>query len=682
MKYNKYFIVLLVSLIYFWTMPVLAKESYETTFAKENKIDSLFGRIIENFYISEDWDVEKVKIRILYSNSPIINKDLSNITFSVNNHYFNTLKVEDSDELIKTLDLNVPIEYLKKGINDLEIKTYMRINEEAPCVDDVTVGNWFTTDKNSSIAITYNVNNTYNTISEFYKRFIDKDTLKKQENIIAISNQDDSEGIQAAIIGLIGIAGERLDKESLIRIQPINNFDELIEKNIIYIGVYNGLNEMTKNMISEDVANQLEDKVWFKLVSDNNKNILVITSKNEALLKQMVKILGNKELMLQYNQKEKLVGYDNILNIPMIPKKEIKELTNAGEYLKGPFRQQKEFYINYPKSRFIAEGSTLYLSYRYSDNLDFDRSLVSVYINDQPIGSRGLTKEKANKDSLTLAIPSNLNISGNFNIKVAFDLEQKDLWCTLRNTETPWAYISNESEIQINSKEQPFILFESYPYPFVKDNHIDDMIIVIPDKPDESIYRAISNVFNMLGNFTVINNSDITVKRSSELDEAEKNKNIIAIGTFNENALIRELNPNLFFKFNSTGDTILGNEKIIIDRDYGGNIGTLQLLRSPYNVEKGIMVITSPNSKSIVEASNGVSKETEIWKLYGDGTIIDLDGNIKNYRFKKENIKEAPLIEQIISRKDIRIFILISVLITLMIITIIIYMSRKYSRKS
>ncbi|MHC1749263.1 MAG: cellulose biosynthesis cyclic di-GMP-binding regulatory protein BcsB [Cellulosilyticaceae bacterium] len=683
MKHIRILIFILCSIIGFIKVPILAKENYEINFSKDYQVDALFGKVTENFYISEKWDIKAINMKLLFSNSPIINKDLSSITLSINNHYFYTTFIPESTMLIKTLDIVIPIEYIKEGLNSLDIDTYMRISDDKPCSDDATIANWFTVDKQSSIAITYDVNKQYDSIAEFYERFIDVDTLRNKQSAIAISNQNDRDEMQAGIIGLLGISGERLDKENIIKIFPMDNREDIKGNHIIYISLYDNLMPNIKNTISSEIVKQLQDKVYLKLLeAPGGSHILTITSKNGDLLKQTVKILGNKELMIQYKKSENIIGYDNTLRQEKLPKEEIKELTNAGEYLKGSFRQQKEFYINYPKSRSVTQGSNIYLRYRYAENLDFDRSLVTIYINDQPIGSRKLTKEKANKDEVTLSIPTDLNISGNFNVKVAFDLEQKDLWCTVRNNDTPWAYISKESMIKIYSKEQPFMLFENYPYPFVKDNDINDLAIVIPDKPEAYIYEAISNITNMLGNFVSINGPNIEVKMSSQLDEIEKEKNIIAIGTFNQNEFIKNLNPKLFFKFNSTGETLVSNEKIEIDKEYGKELGTLQFLRSPYNYEKGVMVVTGANGIAVVDASINISKEDKLWKLYGDGMIVDSEGNIKNYRFKKENDKEIPVIEEVLRRKDISLFLISSILVIALVISIIGFIIRKYSRKS
>lgn len=84
-----------------------------------------------------------------------------------------------------------------------------------------------------------------------------------------------------------------------------------------------------------------------------------------------------------------------------------------------------------------ANGSRVHLHFKYAENLDFDSSLVTVYANDKPIGSKKLTAARANGDELNLEFPKNLEIADSFVLKVAFDLNVKSPE-VLRNGQTPW----------------------------------------------------------------------------------------------------------------------------------------------------------------------------------------------------------------------------------------------------
>jgi hypothetical protein len=106
---------------------------------------------------------------------------------------------------------------------------------------------------------------------------------------------------------------------------------------------------------------------------------------------------------------------------------------------------------------------------------------MTVSIGGIPIGSKKLTKEYADGDTATFTLPPDLDVSGNFAVTVSFDLEIKDLQCTPRQDETPWAYISPESMMRVNTKDRTDLLFENYPFPFLKDGSFNQIAVVLPE---------------------------------------------------------------------------------------------------------------------------------------------------------------------------------------------------------
>ena len=110
--------------------------------------------------------------------------------------------------------------------------------------------------------------------------------------------------------------------------------------------------------------------------------------------------------------------------------------------------------MSLPANRSIAENSEVNLAFRYAKNLDFDRSLVTVSINDIPIGSKKLNKEYADSDTVSFKTPADLSVVGNYTVTVSFDLEMKSVPCVADSSQTPWAYIAPESTLLINTQDR------------------------------------------------------------------------------------------------------------------------------------------------------------------------------------------------------------------------------------
>ena len=40
-----------------------------------------------------------------------------------------------------------------------------------------------------------------------------------------------------------------------------------------------------------------------------------------------------------------------------------------------------------------------------------------------------------------------------------------------------------------------------------------------------------------------------------------------------------------------------------------------------------------------------LGKETEVYKLYGDGAVVDIDGNVRSFKYKES--EDVPMYEQL-----------------------------------
>lgn len=307
---------------------------------------------------------------------------------------------------------------------------------------------------------------------------------------------------------------------------------------------------------------------------------------------------------------------------------------------------------------------------------------MTVSINNTPIGSKKLTKELANGDVLNLNVPQSLNISGNFTVTVAFDLELASMLCTPNKEQMPWAYISKESLMRLNTKDRTDLLLSNYPYPFLRDGIFNRVAVVLPEEKDDYTYRSLGNVFNMLGQFAGGNTGDVHFYSDNATADNLKDNNIIAIGSYKNNKVIRDNNGKLFFKYNKDGSTLLSNEKIALDEQYGAAIGTLQLLESPYESGRGLLAVTAVSSESYFLVSKLIGSEKDRWRVYGDGVVADKDGTVNAYRFKTvSGAKADSLVSRVMERSDVLGFVTAAVMIVTLVVVALILMLRKHKKK-
>jgi len=321
------------------------------------------------------------------------------------------------------------------------------------------------------------------------------------------------------------------------------------------------------------------------------------------------------------------------------------------------------------------------LHFRYSDNLDFNKSLITVYINNIAIGSKKLEKENALADTLELSIPSNIIKNNYIEIKLAFDLELIDSYCEMRQEETPWALIDGSSYIYSETQNSLGYFFEKYPAPFALDNRFNDVLISVPDSLSSKELTSLGKCFSVIGEEINGNVGEIDVSRYSNLNGREKNKNLIVYGTPSTNTLIKDLNKKLWFKYDDNYNYFIGNEKLYLTEPFNSNISMFQLDLSPYNTQKAMLVLTAPNNDILLNSLSYLESSNEVNKLIGDSIIIDEYGDIRKFRFKEEDKK--PVYEKIIGldKSSRGILIIVALIFIFLLASTIMYLIKNKKRK-
>jgi len=653
---------------------------HEEGFSADHDMVGLFSECTESFHVG-NWDVKDAVLYLNFSTTQLVNEQVSDFTVSINGTYFYSQRVPSTDGEKKQVKIALPLADITEGVNTIKIESYIRTDSELPCVDDVSKANWMDIFKDSYVALSYESLQGTDTIADFYTQFSSIDALEYEQSMVAFNAQADNDVLSASLMALTGISKNATLSYNNIGYRQITQENEMDKPYIIYFSSYSNLPDYLGTLLTADQKAVAEKDCLMALLTLQNKNkVLLVTGNDAEAMKRAGGLIGNTELMGQVKYTSKTVKATSDVFMRQSAVDEYIDLTATGTYVHGPFRQNAVFYIDYPENRLIAESSELFLSLRYSENLDFDRSLVTVYIDDKPVGSQKLEKDKADGDEIKFKIPTDLNVSGSFTLKVSFDLEIKDLWCTLRQEETPWAYVSSDSQLKLNSTDVSYMLFESYPSPFVKDNTMNNLEVVLPDSPTQSDYSAIGSVMLTMGRYIQDNRGSLKVAKASDTGDLS-DLNVITVGTFKSNAFIQSINDKMYLQFLPDGNGIKSNEKVVLDANYSTSLGTAQLIYSPFSQEKnGLLVVSGVTEDSMLNAVKPLSTQEELWSVYGDAYLTD-GQDVSSYRFKEENTKQLSLLEKVLEREDISTLLILIALLIIIVIFAGVVLTVKYMRR-
>ncbi|GAA0410274.1 cellulose biosynthesis cyclic di-GMP-binding regulatory protein BcsB [Paenibacillus motobuensis] len=635
-----------------------------------------------NMYIQleEYWNVSTLTLNLDYQATQLTRREESSVTLKMNGTKFYSFRPVVDEQKRQTLTVSVPKDLLVPGGNTLSIEGYILTNlPEGICLTAEKRDNWLELYKTSYASITYTKDDIGGSIRNFNQQFVGLDSLKGNLSALGVPSDSDPVELEAAVYALSGFAKGSHSGEDTIPMLPFDDSTFGGRKNVVIVSLYNHLPAKWKQALG---AANVSDKALIRVVNAGGQTALIVTSEDPSLLTKAGRLIGNQILMGQLTGSEKWVDAGTDVDTPAIHVSRDVTLTETGDKLTGMMHQEKSYFVSLPANRFIADSSKISLDFRYSDNLDFDRSLVTILINDTPIGSKKLTKEASGQDQLTLTIPKNLEVSGNFTVTAAFDLELISAGCIDLSDQMPWAYITKDSILQLNTQDRMDFMFNNYPNPFLRDASFNKIAVLLPEKMDSYSYLTLGNLFHLLGKYAEANTGEVTFYRNGAQSELEQH-NLISIGSYKDNAWLQKNNDRLFFQYSPDGEGIQSNEKMSIDVDYGKRIGTLQMMESPYSRGYGWLAVTGASSKYNYLASELLATDSGKWKIYGDGVVTDVDGNIKSFRFKKQAEQaDQGLVAQITERGDVMGFIVAAGLTFLLVAVSLVLLIRKHRKRA
>lgn len=646
-------------------------KSYTQPF--QNQTTSLTGTAVSaNMYFIKVgyWDVQQATLNLNYQVSQLSDQTTSDITVSINGTKFYSFRPQNKTGL-QTETIDIPT-YLISGTNNLRI-TGQILDKDGKKNYDLaqTPANWLTIYSGANVNFQYLLKPPTTAIKSFYDHFSGPDTISNAETAISVPKQANNAELTAAVYALAGYARTMTNEEDQI---PINTFDTKRARSSDYqmiIATYDHLPKRYQRLVDRS---ELNDRAVLKTYYNGDKHILLLTATNGDLLKKASRFVANQELMKETASATEYIDADTQTFTSSLQYDGSYQLTNTGEQITGPQHQEATFFVSLPMDRTNADGSQIRLHYKYARNLDFSRSLATVYVNNQPIGSQKLRVSKANDDTLTVSLPKGKALGNSFVIRVAFDLEMKNE-ANATNNQTPWAYLESDSKAYIKSQPVNTQLFSNYPSLFLKNQTFNNIAVVKPARLTSYDFKTLTNIFNLLGNFAESNTGNIQFYDHVPSQKVLQNQNVIAFGTPRQNQLIRQLNNKLYFKFDHALTGFKSNEKLSVERAYGQRLGVAQLLRSPYNGKRVILAVTGAHSTDVQLASTQINFQKNISQYSGDAIVVDHDNNHYSYRFKtKKAVGQRHSVAQTVKQHSQLIIYLGLTLFAILLVALILFL--------
>jgi hypothetical protein len=680
--------------------PQVPKTAYQKYFSFD--YDRVLKGVISTeglyFYIPNYWDTKFVYAEIEFSVSQMVNDKLpASLTFMLNNEPFSSFKITAKDGEKQLLYVKIPTSALKAGYNQLSVTSYVRLYDYEGCEEDNSMANWVNIDKKSYIYAGYELKETNNQINYFPYPFISTANPTGLGTGIFVSDTANNSEIAAALYLMSDISSQ-VEKENEIYLGFLKDAGTSGADRKIIISLRDNLPEEYKQYLQSGAGGgniELNGLAMVELTKDPEGKplLLIVTDKEENLMEAVHMLLDENRLSQEklsatyVREGSAKTAYESgLLSQLVADNYTLNDIMGSGLTFVGPFHKESTLYLPFQNDYILASSGKLTLKFRYSDNLDFTRSLISVYWGEIPIASKKLSRENAGGDELTFTIPADIVGSAANSIKIAFDLELQDLFCSLRQDEMPWAYVNGDSVLYLPAEASTKVSFNYKPAPYQSNGRFNNILVVTSNHPDgrelSLLGRTLALYGENIGAYGVLK-----VQKANEFSEEDSDYNIITAGTFKSNEFLQKINNNLYFPYSTGGDAFLNSSQLVLSDNYARNIAALQLLKSPYSEGRAILAVCGTNDSTVNTALDFLNSVDYRQKLKGDCNLIDNTMDIKSFQFIKENdTKAKPTVKEFVKEnKQSVLFTLVAASALFMILfasIIILVRARKHRRNN
>lgn len=561
----------------------------------------------------------------------------------------------------------IPNNIIKVGYNALTLQFYMGIHDNY-CDDLENPGVWATIHNDSFFNISYQPSRPVPDLSLFPSPILNKSELLVNQLTIVVPDQP-----SVAELGAIAAVSTKLGQLNgqynfNINVMPYSKASgpgsSPVFGNLMYIGRADHLGILslesfpfvskageTINFVALDGRPLNPDNgVLWEDVSPNDPTAvrLIVTGQTDNALTKAARGLANETV---YPLLRGQLGIVQVVTKPSSTAETIKptmtfsDLGYTDETARGTFRQTINYVIPLSREWQVYTEASLNLHFAHSQLLYPQGSILTVLINDTPVGSDLLTPENAENGQVTYKIPARLFKIGSNTISITTDTQlpydpQDQYFCNKDNSIEAWVTVYADSTLNLPGGPTALVLnLSNYPFGFTGAADFSDLAFVVPPSSGTDVSQAIAWIGAGLGRFATGPELSPQVVSADKLSAGTSAPPYqILLGQPSQNPAIYQLNDVLPLAF-VEGQNVLQNPNLvaqIFPSSGSGSIGYIQAALLDNGQPR--LVVSGSSEEGMLWAANALYDPNLSDELKGDLALLNSPNSIYTATIKQPNV--------------------------------------------
>ncbi|MBI5842249.1 MAG: cellulose biosynthesis cyclic di-GMP-binding regulatory protein BcsB [Chloroflexi bacterium] len=518
--------------------------------------------------------------------------------------------------------LSIPATALVSKRKDGRHELLLTLNAQFSCTYDIRS---VVTIKNASLFdLPFVVSSPVLDLSRLPTPFYLRDSLVPDRTLFVLPENPATGDMQAmldVVAGFGSMVGPDFDFD-LVNAGQLTP-DLLAASNLIFVGQPGQFNLLSDiafpitvqgGQFTNSLPDSTEDGIVELAISPWNasKTIMLVSGNSEGAVIKAAQAVSSGKIFVFDNPTHVYVKNVQFLanTLPIAEDFSFKDLGYATQTLTGIGVNSIEYSFYAAKEQVGTKEGYLDLAYYHSGLLDYGISSLSVYLNDQIITSTVFSKETEQLTNLRIIIPPGLLRFGDNRLGISAKMLPQ-FACDTSGVSDPWLTILDQSAFHLpvtasSPSSAPLLLdLKFYPNLMMTQSDLGDLAFVLP-KSNPGAWAIAADLAYDLGRAANPTIADLEVVFADEKPSAvHGDRSLIVVGRASTLPLITEINDSLPAPFDIATDTANESQMQIIYRiPPGVSVGYLELLVSPYNAQKMILVVSGNDDAGLIKAAN------------------------------------------------------------------------------